>query len=233
MKIPISDRLLCCASLVSPGARVADVGTDHGYLGIWLIQNGVSPFVLASDLREQPLARARENAERFGTAGQMAFVQSDGLHKIEPQKIDTILCAGMGGDCIIGILSACPWVRDARYTLILQPQSGGQDLRRWLSENGFCIEREALVRDSGFLYTAMRVRFGQTMQLTPGQQYVSPWLLREGGEWLEVYINRILDALTATVAGIEQAAEPNADKLAYYRQARDEVQEMREKLCQL
>ena len=233
MKIPISDRLLACASLVSPGARVADVGTDHGYLGIWLIRNGVSPFVLASDLREQPLAKARTNAERFKTAESMEFVQSDGLHNIIPTKIDTVICAGMGGDCIIGILAACPWVKDERFTLILQPQSGGQDLRRWLAENGFGIEREILIRDSGFLYTAMLTRFGKAMQLSPGQQYVSPWLLQEGGELLEVYITRILKALTQTVAGIEQAAEPDREKLAYYRRSRDEIEEMRNRLCQL
>lgn len=227
MKLPISDRLICCASMIAPGARVADIGTDHGYLGIYLLQNGICPHVLAADLRQQPLEKARANAALFGVTDRMDFVLSDGLREISPDAADTVVCAGMGGDLIALILTACAWIKDEKYTLILQPQSGGQDLRRWLGENGFSMEAETLVRDGGFLYTVMRVRYGTGMTLTPGQQYVSPRLLESGSELLPAYLDRICTALRKTVAGLQRAAEPDSEKLRYYEQALTEVEEMR------
>ena len=98
-------------------------------------------FVHASELREQPLRRAMENALRFGVADRMRFSRADGLDAVDPDEVDTIVCAGMGGDLIAQILDRCRWVRDPRYTLILQPQSSGNDLRRKLARMGFAIEQ--------------------------------------------------------------------------------------------
>ena len=146
MKVPISNRLLLCAAMVPPGSRAADIGTDHGYLAVHLLREGVCPFVTAADLREQPLQKARENAARFGVADRMQFLLSDGLQSIPPDAAGTIVMAGMGGDLMVRILEAAPWVCDARYTLILQPQSAGQALRQYLAGHGFLIEREALAQ---------------------------------------------------------------------------------------
>ena len=114
MKVPISNRLLLCAALVPPGSRAADIGTDHGYLAVHLLREGVCPFVTAADLREQPLQKARENAARFGVADRMQFLLSDGLQSIPPDAAGTIVMAGMGGDLMVRILEAAPWVCDAR-----------------------------------------------------------------------------------------------------------------------
>ena len=100
MKLPISKRLLCCAAMVPSGSRVADIGTDHGYLGIYLLQNGISPHVIACDLRKGPLDNARKNARLFEVDGSMAFRLSDGLAEISPEEIDCAVLAGMGGDLI-------------------------------------------------------------------------------------------------------------------------------------
>ena len=109
MKLPISKRLLCCASMVQSGARVADIGTDHGYLGIYLLQTGAARHVIACDLRKDPLENARRNAKLFGVDGKMELRLSDGLEKILPDEVDTVVMAGMGGDLIQKILSQCPW----------------------------------------------------------------------------------------------------------------------------
>lgn len=227
MKIPVSNRLLCCASMLAPGCRVADIGTDHGYLPIYLLHAGIAQTVIAADLREQPLAKARQNAAHYGVRDKVQFVLSDGLQKIAPDAADTIICAGMGGDCIIQILDAAPWLRDARYTLVLQPQSTGQTLRRYLSENGFAIERETLAQDGGFCYSVLRARFGAAQPLTPGQQYVSPQLLADGSELLSVYIARIETALRTTVEGLQASQKAAPERVAYYTQALREVEEMR------
>lgn len=226
MKIPISPRLLCCAKQVRQGAKVADIGCDHGYLGIWLIQNQVASAVIASDLREQPLEKARENSRLFGTWEQMTFHVADGLDAVKPDEVDTIICAGMGGDCIAHILEQAPWVRDPKYTLILQPQTSGNDLRRYLGEHGFAIEREELVKDGGFLYFTIRARFGEGKRLSPGEQYLSRPLLNCGSELLPAYFDRIINALQRTVEGMRRS-QREVEKLSYYETALKEVLEMR------
>ena len=227
MKIPISSRLLLCAQLVPPGARVADIGTDHGYLGLHLLQTGRASYVLAADLRPQPLQAAKLHAAKFGFAAQMDFRLSNGLAQIGPDEADTIVCAGMGGDLIVEILSACPWLHEKDYTLILQPQSAGQELRRWLGEHAFAIECERLVQDGKFLYTVLRAHPGPGTPLTPGAQYVSPWLLQSASPLLGAYLQRIEAALRRSVEGLTAAEHPRPERLAYYRQALEEVEEMR------
>ena len=229
MKIPISNRLLRCAELVPEGARVADIGCDHGYLGIWLLTEQKASFVAASDLREKPLEKAKENSRLYGTSDRMTFSVADGLADIAPDSVDTIVCAGMGGDNIAGILQAAPWVRDPKYTLILQPQTSGNDLRRYLGENGFAIEQEALAQDGTFLYFTLVARYGAGKPLTPGEQYLSPQLLTCGSDLLPAYFDRVLNALEKTVSGIarSQNAEKR-EKLPYYQTALTQVREMRE-----
>ena len=210
VRLPVSARLDCCAGLVPQGARAADIGADHGYLGISLLLSGRAEFVHASELREQPLRRAMENALRFGVADRMRFSRADGLDAIDPDEVDTIVCAGMGGDLIAQILGRCRWVRDPRYTLILQPQSSGNDL----------------VRDGGFLYQAMAARFGSAAPVTPGQEYVSAALLRSGDPLLPDYFDRLIPSLERTVEGLRRGSEP--ERLHYYETALRELREMRE-----
>ena len=227
MKVPISKRLLCCAAQVPMGARVADIGADHGYLSIELLRSGRAVFAHASELRQQPLQKAMENAEKFAVSDRMRFSPADGLQAVDPEQVDTLICAGMGGDLIARIIEDCPWVRDEKYTLILQPQSSGNDLRRRLGELGFGIEAEVLVEDGGFLYQVLRVRYGHPMELSPGQQYVSPALLQSGDPLLPAYFQRIEASLQTAVEGISKAASPRAH-LSYYETALQQVREMRQ-----
>lgn len=231
MKIPISERLLCCASLVPVGARVADIGADHGYLGIHLLREGIAQTVYACDLREKPLQRARENAARFGVEAQMHFLRTDGLRGVPQDAVDTVVCAGMGGDLIVSILERAPWLRKADYRLILQPQTGGQHLRRYLSERNFALVQEKLVLDNGFLYTVLEARYGCGAAFTPGQEYVSPQLLAENSQLLPAYMERIATALRETVRGLRSSEKLEVrEKLAYYEAALSEITEMREQL---
>ena len=224
MKLPISKRLLACAAMVQPNARVADVGTDHGYLPIYLLTNQICSHVIAADLREKPLDTARKNAALYGTAEQTEFVLSDGLHNIDKAAFDTLICAGMGGDCISAILEAAPWLKDKQYTLILEPQSSGNDLRRYLGKNGFAITEERLVQDGRFLYAVLQVRYGAGRPLTPGEQYASPALLQSNDPLLLPYLQRIERSLKNTVAGIAKGeTEDDRRKLAYYSAALQEI----------
>ena len=227
MKLPISKRLLCCASMVTPGSRVADIGTDHGYLGIYLLQTGAARHVIACDLRKDPLENARRNAKLFGVDGAMELRLSDGLEKILPDEVDTVVMAGMGGDLIQKILSQCPWRKREGLQFILQPQSAGNVLRRWLCEDGFEIQREEPVQDGHFLYTVMDIRQGEPAPLTPGTEYASPALLASGSPLVGNYLARVENALQETVRGLTNAEKQRPERLAYFGQALLEIQEMR------
>lgn len=227
MKLPISKRLLCCASMVQPGSRVADIGTDHGYLGIYLLQSGAARHVIACDLRKDPLENARRNAKLFGVDGEMELRLSDGLEKILPDEVDTVVMAGMGGDLIQKILSQCPWRKREGLQFILQPQSAGNVLRRWLCEDGFEIRREEPVQDGHFLYTVMDIRQGEPAPLTPGTEYASPALLASGIPLVGNYLARVENALQETVRGLTNAEKLRPERLSYFRQALLEIQEMR------
>ena len=206
MKIPLSPRLKACKELINPGDRVADIGCDHGYLGISLLKENIASFVIASDIREKPLESAVRNAERFGVKEKMAFHLSDGVQNI-PREFDTLVCAGMGGDTMVSILENAPWLQDQKYRLILQCQTRVHTLRKYLSDNGWQICREILVRDGRFLYTVMNVFFKPGHPLTPPQYYFPPALLDNPGPELEEYYRFVVQGLKNTGKHQDNSAE--------------------------
>lgn len=106
----LSKRLQMNVSLVPQGARVADIGCDHGYAAIWLIQNQVAEKMVAMDINEGPIARAKEHIRREGLEKQIECRRSNGMEKLEPGEVDTLMIAGMGGPLMIDILKARPEV---------------------------------------------------------------------------------------------------------------------------
>lgn len=199
MKLPLSDRLLACCGFVHPGDRVADVGCDHGYLSIHLLQTGIASHVYASDVRQGPLSSAKRNADTYGITEKINFFLSDGVQNL-PRDFDAMVCAGMGGDTMISILSAAPWLKSDRYRLILQCQSKTPDLRRYLSENGWAISRETVLRDGRFLYTVMEVLWNpEAPRLTVGQCYFSPALCRCTAPEAAEYYRWVVDGLRLAV----------------------------------
>ena len=199
MKLPISDRLLACAGFVPRGSRVADIGCDHGYLSIHLLTTGIARSCIASDVKEGPLQSAQRNARKFGVANKLEFCLSDGVSNL-PRDFDCMVCAGMGGDTMIHILEDAPWLKDSRYTLVLQCQSKTPMLRRYLSENGWRICEEAVLRDGRFLYTVMQVEYcpGNCV-LTVGQWYFPPALLENPSKDVPAYYKWVVDGLKIAV----------------------------------
>lgn len=192
----LSPRLRMVGELVPAGARLADVGTDHAYLPAALILEGKIPWAIAADLRRGPLDRARATVREYGLTGKVAFRLCDGLSGIRPGEVDAVAAAGMGGETIAAILSAAPWTRERDVPLILQPMSSFPDLRKWLGENGYAIEKERLAREGDTLYTALLVRTGEMAPLSPaelwaGRNTADP--LR--GDWLDRWLARVRRAL--------------------------------------
>jgi len=198
MKLPISQRLLACCGYIDPGARVADVGCDHGYLAIYLLQSGLASRVYASDIRPGPLDSAKRNGKKYSVSEKIAYFLSDGVRDV-PRDFDTLVCAGMGADVMISILDAAPWLRNEQYKLVLQCQSKTPLLRKYLSETGWQIRRERVLKDGRFLYTVMEAAWSPGTVLTPGQCYVSPALQEAKDALLPDYIRWVTDHLGLSV----------------------------------
>ncbi len=209
MKVPLSPRLSACCSFIMPGDRVADIGCDHGYLGIYLLTKNIACSVIAADINEGPLQSAMRNSEKFGVRDRMSFYLSDGVRNIPPD-FDTLVCAGMGGDTMVSILSAAPWLKNNRYRLILQCQSKTPLLRRYLSENGWLLRQEQVLKDGKFLYTVMEVLWQPGQTLTPGQCYFPPALYAKETEILADYYRRVAGGLEMIVSKQKENADPFA-----------------------
>ena len=133
--LELTPRLRQIAAWVRQGAHLADVGTDHAYLPVWLTLQGRVASAIASDLRRGPLDRAQETGRRYGVGDRITFRLGNGLAAVAPEECDTIVIAGMGGENIAQILAGAPWTADGRHTLLLQPQSRAEALRRFILDD--------------------------------------------------------------------------------------------------
>lgn len=212
MKLPLSQRLLACCSFVHPGDRVADIGCDHGYLGIHLIQNGIASSVIASDVNEGPLHSAVINAAKYAVRDQMSFFLSNGAQNI-PRDFDCLVCAGMGADTMISILEASPWLHDPKYRIILQCQSKRPELRRFLASHGYVISRETLAQDGKFIYTIMEVTCGQVHHPAPWEYYITPQLLDDHSPLLPAFLKRVIGGLEESSKGLSRVGGEEYDEL--------------------
>ena len=144
----ISKRLLCAASFANKGELIADVGTDHAYLPIYLYTSGIISGAVVSDINEGPIERAAKNIREFSCEGKIIPVLCDGLSKIKEYSPDTVFILGMGGELIVNIISNAEWLKQNGIRLVMQPMTHPEILREYLISNGFEISDEAMVDDS-------------------------------------------------------------------------------------
>lgn len=218
-RLELSPRLRMIADQVPPGFRLADVGSDHGLLPLYLLSQGRIPSAIATDLHAAPLERGRQAAREQGREAQISFRLCDGLAAVSPEEVDAVAIAGMGGETIAGILEAAPWSREK--LLLLQPMSRAEVLRPWLSVHGCAIRREELVLDRGHVYPVLTVEGGTMPPLTAVQRYCG--LSPRDGPLFPVYLRRWIERLERACAGLEQGGR-SAEAAALRR----ELMELRE-----
>lgn len=171
--INISERLKMVASLITAGGVLADVGTDHGYIPIYLVALKRIPreirHAIAMDINEGPLARAKDHIEAYGMEAYIQTRLSDGVQALEVGEADSIVIAGMGGGLVMHILAEGAAVCHAAKELVLQPQSQLKEVRYFLARNGYVTDAEQIIKEDGKYYPMMRVHYAGDVQPDPDE----------------------------------------------------------------
>ena len=153
----LSKRLETVASMVTKGNRAADVGCDHGFVPIFLVESGISPLAVAADVRPGPLSRANEHIKEHRLEEKIQTRLSDGLANIKPGEADSLIMSGIGGILMMRLLQDEEQTAKSFKELILSPQSELFDVRRYLVSNGYLIEYEHMLCDEGKYYFIFHV----------------------------------------------------------------------------
>ena len=205
----LSARLKAVAGMVTKGNRVCDVGCDHGYISIYLVKNGVSPYVYAMNVNKGPLLTAKEHILDYGYTDKIETILSDGLVALGDRESDALICAGMGGKLIIKILTEGMEQVLKMRELVLQPQSEIHLVREYLRNQGFYIDKEDMIFEDGKYYPMMHVIIESEKQNedNPVFDKFGPCLLKEKHpvlkEFLE-YTKSNLDEINARLVSEEQ-----------------------------
>ena len=224
----LQPRLQCLADLVPAGAKLVDVGTDHGYLPVWLVQRGHISHAIASDINEAPLRHARETAARCGVTDRIDFRLCSGLDAVAPHEADTVVIAGMGAETIASVLSAAPWTRVGDCLLLIQPMTKAEYLRCWLCDKGYTFTDERLVRDKDFLYPVFSVRGGTRRTLSPAEAYGG--VLLDADPLYVQYLNQQIRRLETRLEGLSTARSDNASEMEKWSALRSALVKKREEL---
>lgn len=235
----LSKRLELVASFVPEGSRLADVGTDHGYIPIALVERGVCPFAIAMDVGTGPLARAREHIQERGLSGQISTRLSDGMEALHPGEADAVVMAGMGGELVIHILERGRRLWKCIPAYILSPQSELEKVRHYLDENGFSIRKEDMVMEEGKYYTVMLAEQANAVEKNGLDQEEKRecWyrygkdLIQQKNPVLLSFLDKEEQRVLGILSGLEAQNTPGAktarqgleEELRQIKEARDEM----------
>lgn len=217
----LNERLRHIAELVPEGSVIADIGTDHAYLPVYLVRSGRCPRAIASDVRPGPLAAARQTVREAGLEARIDLRLGDGLTVLKPGEAEVAVLSGMGGPLIVRVLEAAPDVRQGMKRLILQPMVAAALVRRWLAGNGFRLADEDLVADGGRIYEIIAAepvvepfgeRAGERDRFLPGRPdlmfEIGPRLLEKKHPLVPVLVKERIDHLRRIAAEAARSADP-------------------------
>ncbi|MBR3988511.1 MAG: SAM-dependent methyltransferase [Clostridia bacterium] len=197
----LNNRLSLCAEMVRKGAKIADIGTDHAYLPVWLVRAGFASFALACDIKAEPLMQGELTIKKYHAEDLVETRLCDGLNAVNPEEADDIIIAGMGGETIVHILSDANWLKDKSKNLILQPMSKHELVINYLYKNGFELKEHKCTTCDGKIYTAFLASYtGNTK--TPDEVFTYTGLLKNDDE-------NDLRFLNSTVNHLEKKSNAN------------------------
>lgn len=206
-KIIPDKRLLSAIPYVKQGGRIADIGTDHAYLPIYLVREGIVSSAIACDINEGPIQSAKSNIEASGLSSRIDTLRTDGLHGVERFAPDDVLVFGMGGELIVKILSEAPWIKNERIGLVLQPMSRVATLRHWLCQNGFEITGETVTFEDKY-YQTIAARWSGNVTAYEEHEYLIGRLnIEKRADLFEGFVKHEIKVLEKIIAGKLQSHE--------------------------
>ena len=210
---PLSKRLSAAAGYVREGSTVADIGTDHAYLPIFLALSGKAERVIASDVVDGPLATAAENISLYpDAADKIILTKADGLCDIEKYKPDDILICGMGGELIVGILSRSGYVKNGAVNLVLQPMTKAEVLRAYLYSSGFKVNGESIVYEDGKLYQIISARYdGVSRRIGECEALLGEFNIAERGENFTRLVDKTVSGFEKKIKGLQKAGKNSGE----------------------
>jgi len=224
----LPERLLAVAEFIEKGAAVADIGTDHGYLPVYLAQNGLARFIIASDISAGSLKSALRSATDYGVADKITFIAAPGLQGVSDTEVDTVVVAGLGGETIADILISSPWTKNRDARLILQPQSKKIELCAFLLENGYCLLDARLACDNNRFYVVLLVKGGKSdSMLAPEAELLARLVYRRDPLFLD-YLDDLSVKTNRALSGMKKSGAPGIInmlmKLALYDALKEEYE---------
>lgn len=221
----LTSRLQTVAEEIPQGSRLADVGTDHAYLPAYLTLTERCPAVIATDLRPGPLKRAKETVERYGVEDRVQLRLCDGLAAVGEEETDAVSIAGMGGEVILGILKAAPWVSGKRC--VVQPMSSAEDLRRGLGSVELHVAREILVQEGRTIYVVMTLLPGAEGALSAAESWVGRRENHVGDPLWGSYLMRHYEKAKRALSGLKRSQrEEDLPRMRELEQIQSELAEM-------
>lgn len=212
METKLSRRLEAVASYVPQGARLADVGSDHAYLPLFLVEQGRIDFAIAGEVVQGPYQSALQNVEQTGQTDKIAVRLANGLAAVElDDQVSTVTIAGMGGRLIAEILEAGKDKLGSVERLVLQPNNREDDVRRWLVANGFQLVAEEILEENDKIYEILVAEKGN-VDLTADQLRFGPYLLEDQSATFQKKWLKELDKLTYALEQVP--LERQADRSA-------------------
>ena len=224
----MNKRLLLIADNIENGKGMIDVGTDHGYLPVYLAQNSYSGNIFASDINLDPLNKAKSHAAEADLEDRIKFFLCDGLKDCPRDEIDTIVIAGMGGDMIVKILDEGYWCMDSKYKLLLQPMSKAEILRYWLVYNDFEINKELLVDENNSLYQIIETRFGGRTKHNDAELYTGKATLAGDKELYRRHFDAVQKRFARAVSEMRSGDMIPQYRLGFFEDVLEQLKEMEE-----
>lgn len=201
----IGKRLEVIADLVPQGAFLADIGTDHAYLPVWLLKKNKIDRAIAGDIAIGPCQAARNTIIMYNMTDKIEVRQGSGLLVLKPNEVDCVTIAGMGGSTIIDILKEAFDIAITINTLILQPMAGAATLRKWLVKHGWKIIDEELVADRPHFYEIICAKRGNSAVYSEAEYTVGPILLEKKHLLLSAQIKRQLNLCNKLISSMEKS----------------------------
>ncbi len=226
-RVKLSPRLQLIANKVLIGSFIADIGTDHAYIPIYLIQNGIALYAIASDVRHGPVDKANENVKKYQLEGKVDVRLGYGLEKILKDEVDTVIIAGMGGTLISEVLSAATPILKRINRLILQPMTGQDEVRKWLADNRFIILDEELVSEGEKIYNVIVAEHGEERIEKEVFYHIGKSLIAKKDPLLERLISGKIREMKNIIRQLEDKNSDNAyNKLVMCKEQLSELEEL-------